>query len=86
MQTHLLTKSNVGQNLRLEHPLRHADGIRAIQQTLTFRDPHLLENVERVQKRSSNDASFMAENRVIDTGTAQNNICPLKDSWAPQIF
>ena len=40
------------EHLRLEHPLGHADEIRAVRQTLSFQDPHLLEYVERVQKRS----------------------------------
>ena len=33
-------------------PLGHADVIRAVRHTLSIRDPHLLDNVERVQKRS----------------------------------
>ena len=48
----LADASNEGEHLRLEHALGHADEIRAVRQTLSIRDPHLLENVEGVQKRS----------------------------------
>ena len=62
----LADASNVGESLRLEHPLGHADEIRAVRQTLPIRDPHLLENVDQ-----SNGASFTAENRVSKRLTAQ---------------
>ena len=35
----LADASNVGENLRWEHPLGQADGIRAVRQTLSIRDP-----------------------------------------------
>ena len=50
----LADASNVGESLRLEHPLGLADEIRAVWHTLSIRDPHLLENVERAQNRSLN--------------------------------